>query len=133
MIHVGDDTDGTHNQNVDKMSEVSDGYHTFGELYLYRMYLQAMLFNQWAQIYDSKIDGRLHDVHKSWKHSDGQPCFGGGWFIVVATLPSGQITNHYKAEYWDIFKIPARDLAAEYDGHTPQQAAERMAEFLEAK
>lgn len=118
-------------KTYDKMSEVSDGYHTFGELYLYRMYLQAMLFNQWAQIYDSKIAGRLHDVHKSWKHSDGQPCFGGSWFVVVATLPSGQITNHYKAEHWDLFKIPARDMAAEWDGHTPQQAADRMAEFLQ--
>lgn len=118
-------------KTYDKMSQVSDGYHTFGELYLYRMYLQAMLFNQWAQIYDSKIDGRLHDVHKSWKHSDGKPCFDGGWFVVVATLPSGQITNHYKAEHWDLFKIPARDMAAEWDGHTPQQAADRMAEFLQ--
>lgn len=119
-------------QRYDKLSEISDGYHTFGELYDYRMLLQAMLFNQWAQIYDSRTDSRLHDVHKSWKHSDGQPCFGGGWFVVVATLPSGQITNHYKAEHWDLFKIPARDMAAEYDGHTPQQAAERMREFLEA-
>lgn len=119
-------------QRYDKLSEISDGYHTFGELYEYRMLLQAMLFNQWAQIYDSRTDSRLHDVHKSWKHSDGQPCFGGGWFVVVATLPSCQITNHYKAEHWDLFKIPARDMAAEYDGHTPQQAAQRMREFLEA-
>jgi hypothetical protein len=131
MIHVSDDTDGTHNQNVTGMSQVSDGYHTFGELYRYRMLLQAMLFNEWAHIYDSKTESRLHDVHKSWKHSDGTPCFGGGYFIVVATLPTGQITNHYKAKHWDLFKIPARDMAAEYDGHTPHEAAERMAEFLQ--
>lgn len=118
-------------KTYDKMSQVSDGYHTFGELYRYRMLLQAMLFNQWGDIYDSKTDSRLHDVHKSWKHSDGKPCFDGKYFVVVATLPTGQITNHYKAEHWDLFKIPARDIAAEYDGHTPEQAAERMAEFLQ--
>lgn len=110
--------------------DVSDGWHTFGELYTYRMLYNAALFNQWAQIYDSKIDGRLHDVHKSWKHSDGKPCFGGGWFVVVAQLPTGQITNHYKAEHWDLFKIPARDTAAEYDGHTPDDVAKRLMEFL---
>lgn len=110
--------------------ELTDGYHTFKELYTYRMLYNAALFNQWAQIYDSKIDGRLHDVHKSWKHSDGKPCFGGGWFVVVAQLPTGQITNHYKAEHWDLFKIPARDMAAEYDGHTPDDVAKRLMEFL---
>lgn len=118
-------------KTYDKMSQVSDGYHTFGELYRYRMLLQAMLFNQWGDIYDSKTDSRLHDIHKSWKHSDGKPCFDGKYFVVVATLPTGQITNHYKAEHWDLFKIPARDMAAEWDGHTPQQAADRMAEFLQ--
>jgi hypothetical protein len=28
-------------------------------------------------------------------HSDGTQCFNGQWFIVVAQLPTGQISNHY--------------------------------------
>lgn len=97
----------------------SDGYHTFDELYAYRKAFNALLFECWAAL------GQC-DVHKAWKHSDGEPCFGGGWFIVVAQTPFGQISNHYKAENWDLFNIPERDRSAEYDGHTPQVALERM-------
>lgn len=98
----------------------TDGYHSFNELYEYRMLYNAALFNEWASL------GKYH-VHKSIRHSDGQECFGGGWFIVVAILPTGQITNHYKLEYWDLFKIPEAEKAIfQYDGHTPQDAAERL-------
>ena len=70
--------------------DTSDGYHTFNELYDYRRVYNAALFNEWAS------QGK-YDVHKSWKHSDGKDCFGGGWFIVVAELPTGQASNHYEA------------------------------------
>lgn len=116
---------------MDKINgSTSDGWHTFDELYEYRMLYNAALFNEWANHFDQKNETRLNDVHKSWKHSDGEPCFGGGWFVVVAELPTGQITNHYKAEYWDLFKIPARDLANKYDGHTPAEVAIRLKEYL---
>jgi hypothetical protein len=46
-------------------------------------------------------------------------------------LPTGIVSNHYKNDYWDLFKIPAYDKnIIEYDGHTPETAAERMTEFL---
>lgn len=99
-------------------SAISDGYHTFAELYEYRM-----LYNAHAAI------GWLAagiPVVKSWHHSDGEPCFGGGWFVVVATLPSGQVTNHYEGDDWHLFQVPEVDLAPEWDGHTPQEAAERL-------
>lgn len=99
--------------------ETSDGYHTFNELYDYRRAFNAALFNEWAQ--QSK-----YDVHKSYKHSDGEDCFGGGWFIVMAELPTGQISNHYENKYWSEFAIPEKPQANEYDGHTPQQALDRI-------
>ncbi len=102
---------------------VSDGYHTFRELYEYRRVYNAMLFDIWAKF-------GLYDTHKSRKHSDGELCFGGGWFIVVAQLTTGQISNHYKDEFWDSFAIEERELPATYDGHTPQVALARMKEFL---
>ena len=102
--------------------DTSDGYHTFNELYDYRRVYNAALFNEWAS------QGK-YDVHKSWKHSDGKDCFGGGWFIVVAELPTGQASNHYEAQYWDNFVIPSKDTANEYDGHTPKQALSRIAEL----
>jgi hypothetical protein len=96
----------------------SDGYHTFDELYEYRMLYNAHAAHGW---FAAGIP-----VVKSWKHSDGESCFGGGWFIVTATLPAGQVSNHYKAEHWGLFQVPEVDLPPEYDGHTPQIAAERL-------
>lgn len=97
----------------------SDGYHTFKELYEFRKVYNAALFNEWA------MQGKYH-VHKSMKHSDGELCFGGGWFIVVAMLPAGQISNHYKMEDWDMFRIPELEKAFSFDGHTSQDVIDRL-------
>ena len=107
----------------------SDGYHTFKELYRYRMLYNACLFNSWASghLLDFAVK---HGVHKSWKHNDGELCFGGGWFIVMANLPTGQISNHYEAKDWELFKIPEKEVADEWDGHTPEQVAKRLEEYL---
>lgn len=102
----------------------SDGHHTFEELYRYRLLYNAALFNQWA-IED------LYDVHKSMFHHDGTVPFGDRkWFIVVAELPTGQISNHYRVSDWDLFDIPMKDLPNVYDGHTPAMVAERLTKFL---
>lgn len=98
----------------------SDGYHTFNELYAFRLAYNAALFNEWAS-------AGKYQVHKATKHFDGDDCFGGGWFIVVAMLPEGQISNHYKMEHWDKFQVPAYDKALfEYDGHTGADTLKRL-------
>jgi len=98
------------------VSKISDGYHTFEELYEFRKAYNVALFNVLN-----------YDVHKSWRHHDGELCFGGGWFIVVAVLPTGQISNHYEAKDWDLFKIPETEKAKyEFDGHTGQDVIERL-------
>ena len=100
----------------------SDGYHTFKELYEFRKAYNVALFNEWG-----KHVIPTYEVHKSWKHNDGELCFGGGWFIVVAILPNGQISNHYKAEDWDLFKIPEVEKAKySFDGHTSVDVIERL-------
>lgn len=119
-------------ETVDDIEELSDGSHTFNELYKYRMLYNAAFFNGLA-FYDNWADGCWHvecDVHKSKKHSDGEECFGGGWFIVMAELPTGQISNHYEMKYWDLFKIPEKDRANVWDGHSPQEAAKRLEDYL---
>lgn len=98
---------------------ISDGYHTFGELYDFRKLFNAHLFNEWA------AQGK-YNVHKSYKHSDGEFCFGGGWFIVVAELPTGQISNHYEIKDWELFKVKEVDTPVDFDGHTAQDVLERM-------
>lgn len=116
------------------MGEVSDGYHTFNELYEYRLLYNASFFNSLAE-YNRDIETWItkYDVHKSKKHSDGKECFDGGWFIVMAELPTGQISNHYEMKDWDLFQIPEKEKANKWDGHTPQDVAKRMREFLTPK
>lgn len=101
--------------------ETSDGYHTFNELYDFRKAYNALLFNEWACAMPIRFD-----VHKSWKHSDGELAFGGGWFVVVAETPMGQITNHYEEIDWDKFQVPEKETANEWDGHTAQEALNRL-------
>ena len=99
--------------------ETSDGYHTFNELYEFRKVYNAALFNEWAHM-------GVHDVHKSKRHCDGEECFGGGWFVVYAQLPAGQISNHYELKDWDLFQCEERELGANWDGHTAQDVVDRL-------
>ena len=109
------------------MGEVSDGYHTFNELYEYRMLYNAALFNEFAK-------QGLYDVHKSRKHSDGEYPFGdSNWFIVMAELPTGQISNHYEMKDWDKFQIPEKEVANKWDGHSPRDVADRLISFTNYK
>lgn len=106
----------------------SDGYHTFKELYEFRLLYNAHLFNEWAA-------QDKYDVHKSQRHNDGELCFGrDDYFVVVATLPTGQISNHYPMSDWDLFKCEAVEKAkSEWDGHTSQDVATRLREALSQK
>lgn len=111
---------------VDRM-DISDGHHTFRELYDFRMIYNALLFNEWAK-------QGLYDVHKSRRHHDGEECFGGGWFIVVAVLPTGQISNHYPEEDWAYFDVPFFEKAKyDYDGHTPNDVLSRLLALIEGQ
>lgn len=95
------------------------------ELYDFRLVLNALLFNEWAET------GK-YEVYKSKRHHDGEPCFDGEWFIVVAILPSGQVTNHYHIKYWDYFKIPSYErVKDEFDGHTSSVVLLRYGVLLE--
>ena len=103
--------------------EISDGYHTFNELYYYRMLYNAAFFNMLPKEW----------VHKSKRHHDGEECFGGDLFIVMANLPTGQISNHYELKDWDLFQIPEKEVADKWDGHTPQEAADRLHNYFKRR
>ena len=103
----------------------SDGHHTHRELYDYRMLYNAHAALGWL--------AAGIPVVKSWRHSDGEPCFGGGWFIVTADLPTGQVSNHYPEGDWDLFAVPAVDLAPTWDGHAPSDAARRLRAALDGQ
>lgn len=99
--------------------ELSDGYHTHNELYEYRLLYNAHAARGWL--------AAGYPVSRSKRHDDGEECFGGGWFVVAATLTTGQVSNHYHLDDWGLFDgIPELETAPMWDGHTPAEAAERL-------
>lgn len=101
------------------VQDVSDGYHTFGELYDHRRALTAAL----ARV----LRG---ESWRSKKHypSDG-PMFE-GYFIVGIDLPTGTITYHYKLSHWDDFGgVLTLDHAPKWDGAAPEDTVPRLLEW----
>ena len=95
--------------------ETSDGYHTFNELYDHR-----------AKLFSVIVCDHRELAWKSMLHHDGT--MYDGMFIVGIETPDGQATYHYDVDpYWGIFDCEELDRAPEWDGHTPQQAIERIA------
>lgn len=102
--------------------QVSDGYHTFGELYDHRRALTAVLAGAAASAGDS-WRSKAH-------HPDDDPMFEGGYFIVGIKLPTGTITYHYKLKHWDDFvSVPELDHAPKWDGATPADTVDRLLEL----
>lgn len=96
--------------------DISDGYHTFNELYDHRAALTAALFKSLPS----------DTVYKSKKHHDGT--MYDGMFIVGANLPGiGEISYHYDLDpWWDVFNIREVENSPEWDGHTPNDVIERL-------
>lgn len=87
--------------------QISDGSHTFDELYYHRMVLFSIICNQNKELaWKSKLhhDGTMYD----------------NYFIVGITTPEGDYTYHYDLEYWDMFKVKELEKAPEWDGHKPK-------------
>lgn len=95
---------------------ISDGYHTFDDLYNQRLILTAALCNCMPDKW-----------YKSKKHSDGEDCFGGGWFIVGCDTAKGQYSYHYELKDFNLFKCKELPEAPEWDGHTSKDVERLLA------
>ena len=69
---------------------------------------------------------QLDKAWKSYRHEDGEYCFGGGWFIVGIDTPNGSYTYHYENKYWDMFDCVDLPRAKHWDGHTEADAETRL-------
>lgn len=105
---------------TDAVGRISDGYHTFDELYDHRITLFIALC-------------RLADLHEGafpvWRskmHSDGS--FMDGWFILGLEKAKGnQITYHLPIERWDETNFAETlEKAPDFDGHTSQDVLARL-------
>ena len=96
--------------------EISDGHHTFGELYRHRIILFCTLCNLFPDI-----------SWKSRKHFDEEndPMFEGD-FIAGINTPDGIASYHIKLKYWDFFHIPEIERAPQYDFYSSDDLRERV-------
>jgi len=97
--------------------EISDGYHTFNELYEHRHALFSVVcaaFDGW----------------KSMLHEDGT--MFDGWFIAGVNTPKGMATYHLPMSWWDKFAVTTLPKAPHWDGHTAQQVPERIASLAKS-
>jgi len=101
------------NANTNK---ISDGYHTFEQLYEHRI----RLFIALCQVNS--------DSWCSAKHSDGS--VWDGWFILGIGYKKGkQITYHLPIKYWNEVagdKVKVLKKAPKCDGHTPEDVLNRL-------
>nr|DAT29705.1 MAG TPA: hypothetical protein [Bacteriophage sp.] len=86
---------------------ISDGSHTFNELYYHRMVLFATI-----------LKNNKDKAWKSKKHSDGS--MYENYFIVGIDTPNGQYSYHYHMENWKYFSdVKELEFAPQWDGHQP--------------
>lgn len=100
--------------------EVSDGFHTFGELYDHR-----------TALFMAFLKSRSSESWMSKRHCDDS--FWKGWFVAGTTLPSGDITYHLDIKYWDILKranVLVLDKAPTWDRHTSADVLHRIFEYV---
>jgi len=100
----------------------SDGHHTHNDLYEQRMLYHAHLAQRW---YAEGVP-----IIKSRRHHSGEECFGGGWFIVMMYLPTGQVSQHYRLDDWNRFAVEVEDVAWLWDGHDAAEGNRRLREAL---
>ena len=89
------------------IDDLSDGFHTFRQLYYQRMMLFATIVKQ-----------NKNKAWKSLRHEDGELCFGGGWFIVGVDTPEGSYTYHYEDNFYSLFDCEELERGKHWDGHT---------------
>ena len=95
-----------HNLPAVDVEKMSDGYHTFADLYEQRLILSAALAKNNPYAWKSK------------RHEDGSVPFGGGWFILGFDTDEGCYTYHYELKDWDLFQCKELDKGKPWDGHT---------------
>jgi hypothetical protein len=108
-------------KSIEAEVSISDGYHTFDELYEHRITLYIALcrwlFNALA---------KRSDVWRSQVHSDGSNY--DGWFLLGINKEKGkQITYHIPNERWEETEFAETlDKAPEFDGHTSADVLTRI-------
>lgn len=105
---------------ADSQGQISDGYHTFEELYDHRHILTCFLLMQYK-----------HIAFKTKKNSHKEEW--SGWFIAGLNTEFGQISYHLPIKYWDMLPVQEIVYNDRYDDHTSFDVLKRLVDlFLSA-
>lgn len=109
--------------------KISDGYHTFEELYDHRFTLFIALCRQ-IELLDYPFNVTRQRAQRVWRsktHSDGNPAYD-GWFIMgIGSEKGKQITYHIPLSRWDETDFAMTlNQAPEWDGHSSADVLERL-------
>lgn len=99
--------------HIEQKGNISDGYHTFNELYEHRHALYLNVVNTHRDM-----------AFKTLRNSAGEAW--DGWFILGMNTPYGQISYHLPMVYWDKADVREIERNDDYDGHTAQDTVERL-------
>lgn len=106
---------------------ISDGYHTFGELYEHRITLFIAYCKILSNLFSpERISGSKNIIWRSKLHSDGSEFKG--WFMLGIYKEKGeQITYHLPISEWENTNFAETlDKAPEWDGHTSEDVLTRL-------
>lgn len=99
--------------------KISDGYHTFDELYDHRCHLFIALMRS-----NPEISWRAHNNYDGTNYTS--------WFIAGMHLPTGDISYHLPDTMWQLLdgkNIITSQNAPLFDGHTSQDVIDRLAKW----
>ena len=96
---------------LEDKGEISDGYHTFNELYEHRHALFA-------------VASAFHGGWKSKLHDDGSAL--PGWFIAGISGGEEAVTYHLPMRHWNRFPGRELDRAPKWDGYTSDDVIGRL-------
>jgi len=97
---------------------VSDGFHTFNELYAHRvsLFMLILMMNK-------------DKAFKTYKNKEGEEWKG--WCIVGLDTKYGQITYHIPDKHYDSLKgITEKERNHDYDGHDADEVQKRLDKLI---
>lgn len=99
--------------NSKSVGKISDGYHTFDELYEHRHWLFINLLNAHPKSWKSQLH---HDKTK----------YEGMFIAGIFTDYGDQITYHMPWDLWHKVKCRVLPTAPTWDKHTPKDVIKRL-------
>lgn len=99
--------------SIEDTRKVSDGYHTFEELYEHRV----LLFFNFAHYLEWPSTWRPHYP---------------GWPVLLVETPAGQVSYHFPEAMLPLIEphITKDDKEIQWDGHTDSDVISRMKDLL---